>query len=625
MLKASTPCAIRVIPTTSSTSTGLKLGFPQIDKVLSGGQNTYTFVPLTSSPINIVITPFIDGDPNIHITGPGNPPREWTSEDVGSDSVLITPSATEIGNTFTVRVPSANVSFFTIIVSESTTTSPTVLLGGFPLEAEIAANMELFYTLQVPPGLADVVLLLSPVYGDADIFVNTQIKGFYHYDATEATPSSTWSSQLSYGTDSIVIGNTDPSFLSHGGQYFITVHADRASKFVLRGYSAETVITLTEGSPIIDTVSAKSYHYYRFVNGDPSRDLIFDVSPLTGDPDLLVGCHIDSTGDDSGYPSRLYHHFNYSSLRGGEDTLLVRSSDSSACPSNIYYLAVYAFSNSRFSLTATHQGGTVTLQDGVPVQSSSFAYLGKFFQFVMGPEAMELTISLTPGSGDLDLFVSTSGPVSRYKYDYSSTASGTSQDQVVISETAGCVDCVVSILVYGITTSRFSLVASLEDTTIQLANAKPLKEAVAWAYIQYYTLQASENGTANVVLTVLSGAPELYLSTVVEKPSRITPNTVVNNMASIGNLPVAFIDVREGDTLYIGVGGAGTNATYTVRAHVRVAGREPLLSMLEAIPQGDAIGMNGPAWNYYQINMPAVSVDKDFDWDLFDLYMCVGP
>jgi hypothetical protein len=78
-------------------------------------------------------------------------------------------------------------------------------------------------------------------------------------------------------------------------------------------------------------------------------------------------------------------------------------------------------------------------------------------------------------------------------------------------------------------------------------------------------------------------------------------------MAAIGNLPVAYVDVKEGDTLYIGVGGAGTNATFTVRAHVRVAGREPLLSMLEAIPQGDAIGINGPAWNYYQINMPAVS------------------
>ena len=362
------------------------------------------------------------------------------------------------------------------------------------------------------------------------------------------------------------------------------------------------------GAPIIDTVSAKSYHYYRFVDGDPSRDLIFDVSPLAGDPDLLVGCRVSTTGGNDGYPSLALHHFNYSSVHGGEDTLLIPRGDPKACQGGIYYLAVYAFSSSRFSLAATHQGGVVTLQDGVPVQSSSYAYIGKYFRFVMGPEAMQLTVSLTPGTGDLDLFVAIDRPVSHFSHDFSSMEDGTVPDRIVIPETDGCTSCVVNVLVYGVVTSRFSLVASLEDTTIQLANARPLKEAVSAQYVQYYTLYASENGTAVVVLTVLSGTPELYLSTTTERPTRSTPDTIVNAMASIGNLPVAFMDVREGDVLFIGVGGAGTNATFTVRANIRVEGTEPLLSMLEAIPQGDAIGMNGPAWNYYQINMPAVSM-----------------
>ena len=247
MIKAATPAAIRIIPTTSSTSTPLSLGFPQIDQVRSGGANTYTFTPRSTAMLSVAITPLIEGDPNVHITGPGTTPREWTSEEIGADSLAITPSAEEVGQAFTVLVPSANQSWYTITVSETSETSPTTLLGGLPLEASASAGTDHFFRLRVPPGLTDVVLVVTALYGDADLFVNTQEQGFYTYDDTEIEPSSTWSSQFTYGADSVVIDSTHPSFLRAGGDYLVTVHAVRDCKFVLRGYSAVTVITLTEG------------------------------------------------------------------------------------------------------------------------------------------------------------------------------------------------------------------------------------------------------------------------------------------------------------------------------------------------------------------------------------------
>lgn len=357
---------------------------------------------------------------------------------------------------------------------------------------------------------------------------------------------------------------------------------------------------------MIDILSSKSYHYYRFVDKNPLEDIIFDVNPFSGDPDLLVSCSVKPTGDDSGYPSRIFSHFNFSSVRSGEDSILIDKSQrlSKVCPNGIYYLAIFAFSATRVSLIATHQGGAIYLHDGIPVPSSSYANIGRFFRYVMGSELEQLTISLTPDHGDSDLYVSIGKEVSFFRWDYYSVNSGTNIDQIVIPETAMCINCVINILVLSREAATFSIVASLQDTTIQLSNAVPLQESVDYKSIQYYSLHSFENGTAFVVLTVFSGAPELYLSTKTEYPTRHTNNTVVNTLAAIGNLPLASIPIKAGEVLYIGVGGARTNATFTIRAHIRVHDVEPLLSLLEGVPQADSILRYGPQWNFYQINMP---------------------
>jgi hypothetical protein len=322
-----------------------------------------------------------------------------------------------------------------------------------------------------------------------------------------------------------------------------------------------------------------------------------------------VSCLVNPTGDDTGYPSRIYPHFNYSSVRSGEDSVLIEkthssSSSSKICSNGIYFLSVYAFTATRISLIATHQGGAITLHDGIPFHTSSYANIGRYFRYRMGSEPEQVTISLTPDHGDSDLYVSLDHEVNFFHWDYNSVKSGTNIDQIIIPETAMCVNCDINIFILSREMSTFSLVVSLQDTTIQLSNAVPLQESVDYQSIQYYALPSYENGTAVVVLTVFSGTPELYLSTTTEYPTAVTNNTIVNTLASIGNLPLASIPIHAGEILYIGVGGHGTNATYTIRAHVRVKNIEPLLNLLEGVPQADSILRNGPQWNYYQINMP---------------------
>jgi hypothetical protein len=470
----------------------------------------------------------------------------------------------------------------------------------------------MYFTLDVPKSSsADITFMVTPIYGDPDIYVNPAGKGFFVTPANikDKVPA-VWDSDQSFGTDSVLVDHNDPEYVREGNniQYFITVRVRENTRFAVRAYSASTIMTLTAGTPVVDKISDMSYHYYRFIEAaDSTQDVIFDVSPLEGDPDLLVGCRIVPYFNISGYPSNRIHHHNYSSAAIGEDSIMISGSPSNRmkCPGGVYYLAVYGFHATRFSLTAIHQGGVVKLQDGVTVRSTSYPNIGRLFSFKMGVEPEEVSITLTPFNADCDLYVKMNDQVaSRFSFDYRSMLSGLVSDEVIIPEVEVCTKCDISIFVWGRQKCSFSLVASMEDTTIQLSEAMPMQESVAYNAIQYYTLLSSANGTATTVLTVLTGAPELYISTRVDKPTAFTEYTTISKSASIGGIPVVHIPVVEGETIYIGVGGGGTNSSYTVRAHVKKLQYEPLLHLLAGVPQADEMKDGGPDWNFYQVNAP---------------------
>jgi len=627
MVVAITNTKLRVMVGAHSVASQLTLGSPQLDclMVVSGMPDmsttqvthTYHFKPLTTSKLYVTITPFAETDPNLVVTGPeysGGPPRTWTGSDFGADTVVIDPVAADVGLEFTIKVsvsPLFNQTQFTLVVTESSTEHPTTLLGGIPLEFYALKDDEMYFVLDVPKSSADITFMATPIYGDPDIYVNPGAKGFYvtPADVKDKVPAI-WDSDHSFGVDSVLVDHNDPEFVKDGNniQYFVTIRVREDTRFAVRAYSAATIMTLTAGTPVVDKVSDMSYHYYRFVEAaDSTQDVIFDVSPLEGDPDLLVGCHIVPFFNISGYPSNRIHHHNYSSAGMGEDSILISGSPSNRkkCPGGVYYLAVFGFHATRFSLTAIHQGGVVKLQDGVTIRSTSYPNIGRLFSFRMGVEPEEVSITLTPFNADCDLFVKMNNQeATRFNSDYRSMLGGLVSDEVIIPETEVCTKCDISVFVWGREKCSFSLVVSLEDTTIQLSEAMPMEESVAYNAIQYYTLLSSDNGTATAVLTVLSGVPELYISTRVDKPTATSEFTTVCKAASVGGLPVAHVPISEGETLYIGVGGSGTNASYTVRAHVRKPTYEPLLHLLAAVPQADEMKDGGPDWIYYQVNAP---------------------
>jgi hypothetical protein len=187
-----------------------------------------------------------------------------------------------------------------------------MLLGGYPQTDFLKANQQRHYVLEVPAGNEDVIISVTPITGDPNLFVNPPGKGFY-----DGTHDATWASTKEDGLELIMISTSAPDFVADGGRYFITVHSSVDSEYVVSAFSANTVVTIREGVPFVDMVSEKGYHYYRFFNDKPDKAVQFDVSPMSGDPDIYIACRVKTTGNDDGYPSRKAGHFAFSSAVKG--------------------------------------------------------------------------------------------------------------------------------------------------------------------------------------------------------------------------------------------------------------------------------------------------------------------
>lgn len=542
---------------------------------------------------------------------------------VHNSLITLTPSSSEVGQSFTITLWSlssssgssstpgpSSLGAFTVLVSyDDTLNSPVTVLQGVPQSDRIVtAGTERYYQLLVPPGnLEAITISVIPITitGDPDLFINSPSRGdFYHrtrLSSGSPDPAATWSSAHPSGIpDTITINPSDPNHAANGGIYYITVFGFQDAEFTLRGSSASTVVLLQEGASVQGSVNYGSYQYYRFIDSQPDLDTEFDLSPSTGDADLYISCRVNPTTDDSGTPSRTQGHYNYSSVLYQEDTIWVKATDAGSCgkQSNggVFYLAVLGYTYYQtvsYTLRAMHYGGTKTLVIGRSEESTVYKHLSALYRFRLGKEEQEVTITVMTISGDADVFVRLGDrEASMSDFDYRSGNVGTLADVITIPETDVCIDCWVSVLVYGFETSRYAILVTLEDTTVTLSQSTPQQGSVGQNDFQYYISYAPNNGTAIAVLTVFSGAPNIFLSLTDPTPHAVSSTVVGSDSDSTGGLPtVSLGNVRGGQAIYVGVGGGATNSTYTVRVTVdaSLATDNPpeLLRLVVGLPQVD--------------------------------------
>lgn len=466
------------------------------------------------------------------------------------------------------------------------------------------------------------------------MYVNPTYKGFYHreyvYSDRQDDDLSIWSSTRPTGRDKVIISPSDSNYIAHGGVYYISVFAfSGPTRFTLRVVLDDTVTTLVEGVTLQDSLVASSYRYYRFYDANPNEPVQFDVNPSIGDADIMISCKLRATGDDSGYPSKWIGHYNVSSARSLEDAVSISPDSPNSCSyrvasggAGVFYLAVYGYSATTYTITAMHAGGIHRLYPGISATNTVFKELQHFYRLYSSFESQDLTIRLLPQYGDCDLYVKIDKIPTLNDYDFHSNNVGRAVDSISITESDICTNCWLYIMVYGYATSKYTLTASYEDTTLQLTNGMPLRDSMSVHQLQYYTYESLRfNSSINVVLTVVSGGiPDIFMSATAVKPNSSTPKTIstLAHSNAIPSLTLSYV-VPPQALVYIAVGSDSVNSTYYIRVNEIptvpttqnvVSDLTPsLLTLLEGVPQMDSVPVSGfgrpNKWLYYEILVPA--------------------
>lgn len=608
LIRAPVSTAARTILSVPGGTIRLVMGLPQRYTVMPGVPANFLFGLTSTNATQVVLTPLSINTPDMTLQRPRAPNAPYN---YSSGYITFAPMAKELDKGFKIVVSSANETTFSIVVAPiGVDTMPIMLLdGAMPQQGKLHQYTEQYFVFHTPSTLEDtaVTFSLDSISGDADIYVNPGPHGFYHKtrditDNPDLLP--VWVSQIPSGRDAITIKPDDPDYQFQGGVYLVTVYGFRATEFVLRASSADAVVTLQEGLEIHGNVLEGGYQYFRFHDSQPYQTIMFDLQPTGGDADLYVSCMLSATGNVEGYPSKAFGHYNFSSIAYMEDALAISPWDPKSCSyqssgTEVFYIAVYGYSDAAFSLNAMHGGGIRTLVAGVPLIGNVFAHMSMYYRIRVGSEAEDLRISLTTQFGDADLYVKINGLASNYDYDYRSGNIDTTVDEVFIPEQTICQNCIISVVVFGYRTSKYSLVASFNDRTILLYNGVPLKGSVEEDMVQYYAYQAVGNGSIHAVLTPQSGAPSLYMSRSAREPNATTSDTMSDDTdARLGNIPEVFLPgVSSGQTVYIGVAGAGLNSSYAVRvSEIPSDPTKPptLLTLLDGIPQ-----VGNSAFNFF--------------------------
>ena len=261
---------------------------------------------------------------------------------------------------------------------------------------------------------------------------------------------------------------------------------------------------------------------YTFTVGSGRRvPISIALTPLdSSDPDMYI-----SAGEP---PTRDASHWQALSFRG--DTIVLMPDDPHYCTGCTYYILIYGFSATQYSISARLLGsyGTVaTLQQGVPARGVVAASQYLWYQVPVEQLNATVVLTLTPFSGDADMYASfVRHRPSKTFYNFSSTASGTHKDVLRISPADAhfchALPCRLYVAVYGYRNSSYSLVATQREATrIHLVDGQAQGGSLEAGSWEYYTFSVTSRLKAfTISVDPQFGDPDLYVVAGTQLPTR---------------------------------------------------------------------------------------------------------
>ncbi|MEN6427183.1 MAG: pre-peptidase C-terminal domain-containing protein [Phycisphaerales bacterium] len=279
------------------------------------------------------------------------------------------------------------------------------------------AGSEKFYKIEVPSGQDELVISTSGGTGDVDLYVR---RG--------SLPTTT-----SYDYRPYKIGNEETVTVSNpvAGTWYIMLKGYNAYSGVtlLAEYSAATAITpLTNSVPVTGLSGAAAGElYFSIVVPASQTKLEISISGGSGDADLYVKRGALPT--TSSYDYRPY-------LSGNNESVSINNPAAAT-----WYIMIRGFNAfSGVTLLASYGGGGVgtLLENGVPVTGVAGAQASETqFRIEVPSGQTSLTIAMTGGTGDADLYVKFGASPTTSSFDYRPFLAGNEETVTVPTPTGG--------------------------------------------------------------------------------------------------------------------------------------------------------------------------------------------
>ena len=383
-------------------------------------------------------------------------------------------------------------SSYNIVVRSAQST--VTLLPGIPMRDTLVHNAFDYYKFTVDQTVA-FSLVLTPQSGDPDMYVAWSNSSTFRPSSANAIWAST-----NVGLDVITIHPDDPRAAPcYAGNSFcnyyigVTSYTLNASYSLVAYLEDSDPVTLVDGQPQTGQVPQGITQQYVFFAAPGFSTLVVTVTPVIGDPDLYIG--INATGAVD------VHNMQYSSSSfDGPEVITIRSTDyavglncdaGQTCPIKI---GVTGYTNATFTIEVTMETYT-QLQDGVALFDVVGANQYDLFVFYNDNPNANLSFSVTPYSGDPDMFITTvansTNPPSTSNWYWRSTGLGREVVQIYSNDPHPCgTPCAYYIAVYGYNSNAsFSILAEIiENTTIRLTDNDPVVYSIDQGETQQYEL-----------------------------------------------------------------------------------------------------------------------------------------
>jgi len=621
-VQAKTPSLAYIAASPDSGRISLIMGVPQVDHA---GAETIPVYEVTvpagedHGDIMFAVSFLALDDPNI-IVSDGTTTK--SSHDEGNDHVSFHHGVQDHDVTYTIEVElsESEEAFFLVHATSASKEYPLVIVPGYYIEDEVPLGQMRFAALYVPPTHEELTIRVEPTHGNPQLFAEAD--DWFEWSMGDPFAQATWSSNNFQGADEIDINPEDEHYIAEGGFYKVTIiggvgwsdDEGTNTEYQIGAMTFGTALQLKDGESMYDRIAEGHYHYFQYYDTDPDKDLVIDVTAINGDPDIFVACTLDPTGDDSGTPSNAEGHFNVSSVSPGDDTLTIPSGSSCSRPGdpNMFYIGVYAYSDSLIRIATSHAdpASSVLLTAGQPQAGTVEA--GELHTYVLEAKSppQQIEITLTPLEGDPDLYVRMNASMATVaeamiEADYTADAFDFAVDKVVIPQDEVCKNCNIYVAVHGFTEASYILAYSVNKSALALVEGTPVRSSVGNGEVTYFSYLQLGPGDVHFTLTMLSGSAYLVATddrTVSPRYPAESNATRVDDSALIGRVPSIVYSGYPELTMYtIGVQGA-SDSTFTLVAYT-ASGGDVVNTLLLGSPQ-DAVSSD---WTtlYYVVTVPS--------------------